>query len=273
MKQQLPGALGEILVDIRTPARLESRPTVVIMHGFKGFKDWGMFPPLADRLARAGLTAISFNVSGSGVDDSGAFTVPERFSRNTYSAELEDLHRVVDAVQAGAPLALPPAPALGLVGHSRGGGMAVLEAARNGGVSALVTWAAIATVDRWSAEAKASWRRRGHVNIQNARTGQVIPLETAILDDIAANGAGALDIMAAAARVRAPWLILHGEDDESVSIEDGRGLAAASGADPTRLVIIPGAGHTFGATHPLTGFPQPLEQAMNETVSWMGRLL
>jgi hypothetical protein len=29
-----------------------------VLHGFKGFKDWGMFPPFADRLARAGFTAV-----------------------------------------------------------------------------------------------------------------------------------------------------------------------------------------------------------------------
>ena len=40
-------------------------------HGFKGFKDWGFFPHLADRLARAGLVAVSFNFSGSGVGPDG----------------------------------------------------------------------------------------------------------------------------------------------------------------------------------------------------------
>ena len=67
-KHSLEGALGDLLVDVRTGDRRNPRPAVVIVHGFKGFKDWGMFPVVADRLARAGLTAVSVNLSGSGVD-------------------------------------------------------------------------------------------------------------------------------------------------------------------------------------------------------------
>src|ERR687894_562892 len=70
-KHSLPGALGPILLDVRASGRSVPRPAVVIVHGFKGFKDWGMFPHLADRLGLAGFTAISLNMSGSGVDDSG----------------------------------------------------------------------------------------------------------------------------------------------------------------------------------------------------------
>jgi hypothetical protein len=82
-KHSLPGRLGPILVDVRAGPHDEPRPAVLILHGFKGFKDWGMFPPFAERLARAGFTAVSFNVSGSGVDDAGDGSWPERFGRNT----------------------------------------------------------------------------------------------------------------------------------------------------------------------------------------------
>ena len=87
----LAGALGEILVDVRAAGRDMPRPAVVVVHGFKGFKDWGMFPPLAERLARAGFVAVSFNLSGGGVDEAGDFVFPERFGHNTFSAEIEDL--------------------------------------------------------------------------------------------------------------------------------------------------------------------------------------
>ena len=53
---------GPLRVDVRTGARPgEARPAVVICHGFKGFKDWGFFPKLSERLAVAGFTALSFN--------------------------------------------------------------------------------------------------------------------------------------------------------------------------------------------------------------------
>lgn len=269
----LPGALDRLLVDVRTGDRQNARPAVVVMHGFKGFKDWGMFPVLAERLARAGFSAISFNVSGSGVDDLGDFSLPDNFGRNTYTAELDDLVRVVDGTRRGSPLGIAPPTSVGLVGHSRGGGMAVLAAAKDPGLAALVTWAPIGSVDRWSDEAKASWRKRGFVNIQNARTGQVIPLKTDVLDDIARNAAGTLDIAAAARKVAVPWLIVHGENDESVDVEDGRMLAQASHRETTRLLLIPDAGHTFGATHPLKDRPPAMELAIDETVRFLGHHL
>src|SRR5690242_10958350 len=124
-KHVLPGALGDILVDVRAGGRTTPRPAVIILHGFKGFKDWGMFPPVAERLARAGVTAVSLNVSGSGVDDAGNFAFPDRFGHNTFSAELHDLRAVVDAL-ATAQLDVAAPTTIGLLGHSRGGGITIL---------------------------------------------------------------------------------------------------------------------------------------------------
>ncbi|MGH7656725.1 MAG: alpha/beta hydrolase family protein, partial [Gemmatimonadales bacterium] len=140
----LDGALGPILVDVRSGS-LAPRPAIIIVHGFKGFKDWGMFPPLASRAARAGFTSVSFNMSGSGVDDAGDFTLGDRFVRNTYSRERADLTEVVDALLAGR-LGVPPPTSIGLIGHSRGGGLAILHTADDRRIAALVTWAAIGSV-------------------------------------------------------------------------------------------------------------------------------
>jgi len=101
-RHELPGALGEILVDVRAGSRGTPQPAVLLVHGFKGFKDYAFLPVFAERLARAGFVAITASVSGSGVDGDGAFTRLERFARNTYSRELDDLGTVVDAAGAGA---------------------------------------------------------------------------------------------------------------------------------------------------------------------------
>jgi dienelactone hydrolase len=58
-RHTLPGTLGDILIDVRAGGRGSPRPAVIVMPGFKGFKDWGMFPPFCERLARAGLSAVS----------------------------------------------------------------------------------------------------------------------------------------------------------------------------------------------------------------------
>ncbi len=264
----LAGALGPILVDVRASGRELPRPAVVIVHGFKGFKDWGMFPVVAERLARAGFSAVTMNLSGSGVDQQGEFVYPERFGHNTYSAEQHDLQVVLAALEQG-DLGLAPVSEFGLVGHSRGGGTAILAAATDPRIRALVTWAAISHVDRWPGRA-AEWRRTGKLDIVNARTGQVLPMYTDVLDDIERNQA-ALDIAAAAAGLRTPWLVVHGTADESVNVDEAHELAAL--APEGRLLLLEGAGHTFGAVHPYAGMTSDLAQALDETVKWMGRHL
>ena len=149
---RLPGTLGEILIDVRAAGRDSARPAIVVVHGWKGFKDWGMFPPLAERLARAGFATITFNLSGSGVDDRGELVWPERFGRDTFTAELEDVATVIDALARG-DLGVASPSSIGVVGHSRGGGVAVLQAANDPRVRALVTWSAISSVERWSPHA------------------------------------------------------------------------------------------------------------------------
>lgn len=267
-RHRLAGYLGEILVDVRTGDRRNPRPAVLVLHGFKGFKDWGMFPPLAERLARAGFTAVSFNLGGSGVDDTGEFVRPDNFARATFSGDLADIGMVITALATGG-LGVPAPTSIGFLGHSRGGGLGVLAAAADPRIAALVTWAAISHVHRFSPEAVAGWRDSGRLDIANARTGQVLPILTDWLEDVERHGATTLDIQAAATRIRAPWLIVHGEADGSVPVAEARALDAAAGGR-AELMLLPGTGHTFDAVHPWAGPTPAFEAAADAAVRWFG---
>jgi len=271
-KVAVPGSIGEILIDVRAAQRTQPAPAVIVLHGFKGFKDWGMFPPLAERLARAGFTAVSLNVSGSGVDDEGRFSRPERFGRNTFSAELSDLGAVLAALDDGR-LGMVRPSSVGIVGHSRGGGIAVLFTAGHPRVAALATWAAISHVRRWNEEQRRLWRQEGRLDVTNARTGEVLPMYLEILDDLETNGRGSLDIEAAAGRITVPWLLVHGESDEAVPAAEAARLEQAAKRAQVTSLILAGAGHTFGAVHPFAGMTPPLERAFDATVGFFGRHL
>jgi dienelactone hydrolase len=267
-KHTLPGTLGEILIDVRAGGRGSARPAVVVVPGFKGFKDWGMFPPVAERLARAGLSAVSVNPSRSGVDDGGEFTLADRFGHNTYSAELDDVLAVVAAL-AGGRLGVAQPTSIGLVGHSRGGGIGVLASAEDRRIAALVTWAAISGVERWSPADQRAWREAGVKEIVNARTGQRLPLELDILDDIGRHAGGRLDILRAAGRLAIPWLILHGTADESVSPLEAEALHAAGREAGARHLPVEGAGHTFGTVHPWQGETPDFRLVADETLGFL----
>ncbi|MDX2191732.1 MAG: alpha/beta fold hydrolase [Gemmatimonadales bacterium] len=266
----LPGALGPVSMEVRAAPGMPALPAVVILHGFKGFKEWGFLPPFAERVARAGCTAVTLTVSGAGVDDQCSFSLPERFGHNSYGAELADLGLVLDALAAGE-LGVPAPTSIGLLGHSRGGGVAILRAATDARVRALVTWASIARADRWGEGAREAWRRRGRLDVVNARTGDVLPLYTTLLDELERDGAGRLDILAHAARLAVPWLVVHGTADEAVPFAEAEALVAAQ--PRARLLAMEGAGHGFGAAHPWTGSTPALDKLFVESVEWLSRHL
>ncbi len=251
-------------------------PTVVICHGFKGFMEWGFFPALAELLAERGFVTVRFNLAGSGMQPGDELVSdPRAFSANTYSAEVADLLRVLEATGHEIADDRVDRGRLGLLGHSRGGAAAILAAASQpwrDRIRALVTWAAISHVDRYTPEEKRVWRATGELPVVNTRTGQQLGLGRGLLEDVERHAAGSLDILAAAGRVAAPWLVVHGADDESVPAAEAAELAA-SAAGTHELLVIPGAGHTFGAKHPFAGPTPHLIQALNATQTWFRRHL
>ena len=242
--------------------------SVVINHGFKGFGHWGFFPYLARTLAQDGLTAITFDFSGSGIGpDRESFTQTEAFANNTFSRELDDLDLLEDHARRMKWID----GKFGMFGHSRGGGTAILfTAAADSNVNSLVTWAAISYPKRWSPEDMLTWRQRGYTEITNSRTGQVMRLETDLLDDVELYGQTKLNIEAAAKKIRVPWLIVHGTDDETVPSSEAEHLHSLSTGVST-LRLIKGANHGFGAKHPFTEVPPMLEKVVLETAKFFVR--
>lgn len=259
--------------DVRRPAGPGPFPVVVIVHGFKGFKDWGMFPPTARRLAARGIASVAMNTSRNGVEDRlEEHTDLEAFSRNTPGRELGDVRTVAEAVASGALGPELDPERIGLLGHSRGGGVVVLAAAGDPRVKCLVTWASTASFLRYTDRAIAEWRRTGRLEVPNARTGQRMWLDRSVLEDLEANRER-YDLQAAAARLRAPYLAVHGERDEAVGPGDSEKLVKWAGSREKRVRIIPRTGHTFGAAHPWNGGSPAWEEAVRETGDWLLRWL
>ena len=264
----LASRLGEpIHGDLRLSDGPGPHPVVVCCHGFKGFKDWGFHPWLGARLAEAGLAALHFNFSRNGVRAAdGDIEDLDAFRSNTLSIERDDLDTVLNAVLSGAIDPSLDASRFGLLGHSRGGGIALLGASERPEAKALVTWAAVSHFDRIADEAAlAEWRRTGVFEVVNSRTGQKLPMGVAFLADVLANLAR-LDLSAAARRLAVAWLLIHGTADPTVPFEEARELHATS-AGGARLLALDGAGHTFGAAHPFAGPTPDLETAIGATLA------
>jgi dipeptidyl aminopeptidase/acylaminoacyl peptidase len=247
---------------------------IVVCHGFKGFKDWGFFPYLSERLvADTEAIVVTFNFSGSGIGpDLQSFTDLEGFAHNTFSREVEDLETVVRGLRRGrlGEVSISPPERLGLFGHSRGAAAVVITGAGLPEVDAVVTWAGIASASRYESWFEASMGAEGMMYIVNTRTGQQLPLYRDVLDDLRENRER-LDMETAAERLGDRLLVIHGSEDEAVPTEEASRLHAAAGAD-AELVIIEGAGHTFGVSHPFPGTNPWLEEVISLTAAHFQRL-
>src|SRR6185436_5352442 len=95
-------------------------PVVVLCCGFKGFAEWGFFPPLAALLAERGVAAVRFHYRDTGMRLGDAVVTDlEAFRKQTISAELEDTRAVLDALADLAPGHIDTSR-VALYGHSRG---------------------------------------------------------------------------------------------------------------------------------------------------------
>mgnify|MGYP000415011982 FL=1 len=255
--------------DVRFVEGESSKPVVVFCHGFKGFKDWGPFPEWGRRLARAGFVSVHMNFSYNGVhrDAPTEFTEPDKFADNTFTRELDDLQAVLGVVEEGGLPETPAAPnRIALMGHSRGGGTVILQAARDDRVDALVTWSSVATfVNRFSDDQIADWESQGYTEVRNSRTGRILRLNKVLYDDTMAHQ-DELDVPGAAARIDVPWLVVHARDDASV---DFRAAETLAGATETATLVEADGGHTFGGAHPFDGtVPTSLATVWNRTVAF-----
>lgn len=265
----------DIHIDIRHREDAYGAPAVIIVHGFKGFKDWGFFPDLATRLAMAGYVTVTPNFSRNGIGyDFNTFEKLEDFAQNTHSHELNDLQTVIDHIENGKiAKKLIDTERLALLGHSRGGGTAILKAAELGDkIKCVVTWASLDSFFRYSPEQEKQWNEQGFIEIENSRTKQMMRINKTLWEDLNSNKQQ-YDILKAAENLENPSLFIHGTNDSSVEPAASERLYEACGAYVKRLELIEETGHTFDMVHPPKKETEAFLAACDFTEHWLDNYL
>ncbi len=262
----LEGAAGKtIFGDYMYDDQLTILGTIIFVHGFKGFKDWGAHNQVAAFFASNGYRYYKFNLSHSGVsaESPNDVTDMETFAANTVSKELYDLDQVVNYVMTHSESPLT------LIGHSRGGGLVILKAAKDNRIANLVTWSSISDFHSlWKKEQEEEWLSTGRIHVVNARTKEKMPLNSTLLNDINQHQE-AYDILKAAQQVEVPWLILHGDDD--VNVDFGIAQQLAQKQLNAKIQKIAGANHVYGASHPYVAesLPPHLQEVVEKTLDFI----
>jgi dienelactone hydrolase len=268
---QIPNSSGfEIDIDCRFKKSEGSLPVIFFCHGFKGFKDWGGFPHLMEQLALEGYFAVSFNFSHNGVSKTSPmdFSRLDLFAQNTFSIELDDLKTVIGYFYKNAARYKIDTGRIGLMGHSRGGGTAILYASADKRIKALVTLASVSGFNRYGKEHKKMWKEKGYFEIENARTKQMMRLNITLLDDLEINKEK-LDVSGAASKIEIPWLIIHGREDLAVKYTEAEELYKTASKAVTQLLLLENAGHTFGVVHPYEGTTKAFEKVIEEIKNFL----
>lgn len=248
------GSTGKLITaDLTYSIYPESVPIAVFAHGFKGFKDWGAWPLAAEIFASKRLPFFKFNFSHNGTTPAHLqeFVDLEAFGNNNFKIEYDDLGVVLDFIEKKAEtFPFVWNGELHLIGHSRGGAIALLRAAQDNRVSKCATWASVSDLERYlEMKAFEAWKNDGVHTIINGRTNQEMPIYFQFVENFAQH-AEILRLGRHLENFEQPLLIIHGENDEVVPLQDAHTIYQE--VPHAILVEIENADHTFNIKHPLT---------------------
>lgn len=228
------------------PAASGSPTAVILCHGMESNKESDKLVTLSHSLSEKGLLVLRFDFACAG--ESGG-----RFEDITYSGEVEDLGAAYNFVLSYG------VKKIGILGSSMGGSVALLFAAKQKNVAALVTIAAPLHPERFTdrlltEEEVRHWRQSGFIIYHGLR------INASFLEDL-----HKIDLDSAVKRISCPVLIIHGDADETVPVEEAYELEAQLTC-PKTICILKGADHRLSD-------PSHLEKALTRAAGWMTKHL
>ncbi|MBT8045062.1 MAG: lysophospholipase, partial [Verrucomicrobiae bacterium] len=228
-------SIGELL-DIAYHDGQRDDVLVILGHGVTGNKDRPMLFWLARALADHGYPSIRLSWSGNG-DSEGKFT------ESNITKEVGDLTAVIDQLGAGKKIIY--------IGHSMGGAVGTLTAARDERIKLLVSLAGMVYTKEFCE------REFGDVTPDRGVMWdeEEFPLSQSYVDDLHQID----NTLGAAGELRVPWLLFHGLADDVVFPKDSQDLHAVL-RGPKKLVEIADAEHSFEGHY---------DCLCHETIAWL----
>ena len=214
--------IGETLDYTFHAGSANCRDLLIIGHGVTGNKDRPFVIALADAVSASGINVLRFSFAGNG-DSAG------EFRDCTISKEVEDLQAVLSVVGEKDYRVT-------YAGHSMGGAVGVLAAAKDSRIKFLISLAGMVSTEKFY---------ETEFGEETPDTGCMweepdCPLSSAFENDLKAICSTAPQ----AAQITVPWLLVHGTADDVVLIDDSR-EAHSLATGPKKLVEIEGANHVF----------------------------
>jgi pimeloyl-ACP methyl ester carboxylesterase len=159
---------------------------------------------------------------------------------------------------------------INLIGHSRGGGIAIIKASEDNRINKLVTFSSVSDFGTRfpKKEQLEQWKKKGVNYVVNSRTKQQLPHHFQFYTNFKENE-NRLSISKSTKSLKIPHLIVHGSNDTSVPISDSGKLFEWSPL--TELLLVESADHVYGTSHPWTQdeFPIAFKYVLDKTLKFL----
>ena len=241
-----------IVTDVFFEETNQPKSIVIFCHGYKGFKDWGAWNLMAESFANAGFFFVKFNFSHNGgtVEQPIDFPDLEAFGNNNYTKELDDLESIIEWISSNTDYQNEiDLENISVIGHSRAGGIVTIKSQENNRIKKVISLAGVCDFEKRTATSGdlEQWKKDGVKYVLNGRTKQQMPHFYQFYKDFKQNE-NRLNIQRAVANLEIPYLIIHGDNDTSVFIEEAKKLHSWN--SKSQLEIIENANHVFNVSHP-----------------------
>ena len=245
IEKQIEGRIG---LDWQYQTEQSQKGLCLFIHGLKGFKDWGCWNVLGRHFAQKNLVFAKLTLSGAGLKGGlgSEFNDPEGFGHSHFGQDLDDVYQVLEQLQAEFKQ-LP----ICLIGHSKGGGLALIAASeQKGAISRLISWASVPNMGwLFSPERVQSLKEKGVFYLLNQRTGQSLPIYANAYQTYLAQ-LNRFDLNRLAKELNLAWLLIHGDQDQAIPLNQVQTWLEQAKNPLAELKIIPNADHVFGAKQP-----------------------
>lgn len=233
-------------------------PIVIICHGFKGNRNERHIRAISKGLEKAGFATLRFDFTNNMGDSDG------RFENVTISQEIADLDSVFNFIFSHPEI---NNNRIGLVGHSLGGFVSAVYAGNNKRIKSLALLSAVfdvnETIQRLVKDNRfVNWQIKGYVRIHSHRIKKDLKVNYTFMED--ANNFKDKHVIAQ--NLSCPLFVLHGDADESVSLNHNLEWIKFASSLVKKKKIVHNADHTYKEkTH--------LLEVVEETVSWFKQTL
>jgi len=205
---------------------------VIASHGLLSSKDSEKYIALGERISGEGMAMLRFDFRGIGESEGHE-------EDNTISKKIADLNAAVDFTRSYPGLG----NRIGLIGSSLGGFLSLMKASTDKEIKAVVVWATPLHLDDLGSRKDENYPLPPEAFFQDLPKHRLLPLLPKVLN----------------------CLILHGEEDELVPVDQALGIFYNLGV-PKEIHVIGGADHRL--TDPLHR-----QRAIQLTVDWFKKFL